>query len=339
MADIKINPIAERSTIQNPAVRQQNTQNAQNAQNNQGIKDTKNVQEAAGRTGTQSEQKNISEKPELEDLIAVSKDGDTVQASETAKERLEEDAFGHVEVKQEALSGNNEAAENTGISAMNETEANANGLSAKDGSEGVTGQAIAEQTEAAIEGTERQQAIKEAVKDMIVNGSRTEEAIEESNAKSVSGQSRTEEAIELGAKRSEAEEEEEEYIKTSETQQHEDMVSTYQGISDMRLEQMRIEGKISQSDYDREMEAREEARKDELEEAGKFSTQMTGAEALEESGERDEAQIQTVFSDEANDNIEAADRMQILQSLDAATAVTGDNASGEETARRVVIKA
>ena len=305
MADIKINPVAERNIIQNPAADVRNAGNAQRSQ----VAAKKS--ESVAKAQADKELQKAVERPELEDVIAVSKDGDTVQASETSKERLEEDAFGHVEVKQD----NTETGERTE-------------------------EAIAESAQTAVEGTESQQVIKDAIQNMVVDGTRTEEAIEESTERAVTGTSRTEEAIELGNERAAEEEEEEDYIQETQTQKHEDQITTYTGISDMRLEQMYLQGEISQNDYNREMEAREDEREAEQTNAGNFSTQMTGAAALEESGERDLDQIENVFSDEANDNIAAADRMQIIQSLDAATtAMNGDDAGGEEPAKRVVIRA
>ena len=305
MADIKINPIAERSFIQNPAA------DVLNAGNTQRSQVTAAGSESPAKVHADKELQKASERPELEDVIAVSKDGDTVQASETSKERLEEDAFGHVEVKQD----NTE----TGVR---------------------TEEALEQSAQTAAEGTESQQAIKEAIQNMVVDGTRTEEAIEESTERAVTGTDRTEEAIELGNERAAEEEEEEDYIQETQTEKHEDQIATYTGISDMRLEQMYLQGEISQNDYNREMEAREEEREAEQADDGNFSTQMTGAAALEESGERDLDQIENVFSDDANDNIAATDRMQIIQSLDAAAAaMNGDGAGGEESAKRVVIRA
>ncbi|MCR5747456.1 MAG: hypothetical protein K6G03_07070, partial [Lachnospiraceae bacterium] len=177
------------------------------------------------------------------------------------------------------------------------------------------------------------------IMNMTVDGSRTEEAIKESNEKLLQEPGRTEEAMELGAERAEEEENDQEYAREAEDQEHEQMIDNFVGVSDMRLEQMYLQGKISQNDYNKEMEAREKERQAEKTDAESFSTQMTGMDALMESGERDAAQLETAFSEDANDNIAAADRMQIIQSLDAATAMTGDEASGEETAKRVVIRA
>ena len=147
MADIKINPIAERSFIQNPAA------DVLNAGNTQRSQVTAAGSESSAKVHADKELQKATERPELEDVIAVSKDGDTVQASETSKERLEEDAFGHVEVKQD----NTE----TGVR---------------------TEEAIEQSAQTAVEGTESQQAIKEAIQNMVVDGTRTEEAIEETEA-------------------------------------------------------------------------------------------------------------------------------------------------------------
>ena len=248
----------------------------------------------------------------LKDVISVSEDGDTVQATKDSRDRLAEDAFGRVEVRRE--SDDEEERETTGE---------------------VTDQATTESAETAIEGTESKQAIEERNSRILENDTKTEEAIDESVKEQLLGTSRTDFAIEEGNKRAEEEEEEEEYNQK---------LASYTGISDQKLEQMYLQGEISRMDYDKEMEAREERREAENTGNNQFGNEMTGMAVLEESGKRDLDQIETAFSPEANDNIEAADRMAIIESMDARAQnavtdqniVTDANTSGEETIKRVV---
>ncbi len=313
MADISIQPVNSANIAPTPAVRPQQTRTAgvQGADSAQGVGSTQGAREAQ-----EARQERIRE--QLEDVIAVSKDGDTVQATDESRERLAEDAFGHMEVRQgqETENGN-----------QNQTVTGE-----------VTEEAIEERTQTAIEGSETQQAIAESVNDRLVNGSRSEEAIAESIDRTLNGTSRTEEAIEAGNERAEQEEAEREYN---------EKLASYQGISDMMLEQMYIKGEISKTDYDKEMESREEIREAEGIDNAQFSNEMTGAAVLQESGQRDLQEIETAFSPEANDNLSGEQRMEILETLeaqqaqnfntqDAANVISDANASGEETIKKVV---
>jgi hypothetical protein len=233
----------------------------------------------------------------LENVVSVSKDGDTVQASDQGMEKLEEDAFGKMVIQ-------------------NKDEASG-GYDFGDS------------------GERTKEAIAESVDKILDNDTKTEEAIAESIEKMAAKPTRTEEAIENGIEQADKEEAEDEYQAEVTAQK----LSSFEGVSDMRLEQMYLQGEISKTDYDKEMESREETREAENADDGKFSRQMTGAAALKESGDRELNQIETVFSGEANDNIAPADRMQIIESLDSATTgtVNDSNYSGEETAKKIVI--
>ena len=74
---------------------------------------------------------------------------------------------------------------------------------------------------------------------------------------------------------------------------------------------------------------------------------MTGAAVLRESGRRDLNEIETATSEDANDNLTGAQRLEIIETLesgraqavnqqDAANMVTDDNTSGEETIKKIV---
>ncbi|MBQ8956070.1 MAG: hypothetical protein IJ075_03785 [Lachnospiraceae bacterium] len=302
MADISISPV---NTNISPAPAASNTRsaNAAGANRTAGAKAADQAREAAEALRERSAE---IRREQLEDVISVSEDGDTVQATDQSRQKLAEEAFGHMEIRQD------------------QTETGE-----------VTEEAIAESAVIAIEGSETQQAIAESTQDRLVNGSRTEEIIGESVERTLNGTSRTDQAIEAGNERAEQEEAEEEYN---------EKLASYNGISDMKLEQMYLQGEISKIDYDQEMESREERREAENEDNARFGNEMTGAAVLEESGERDLQQIETAFSGEANDTISTEDRMEIIESLDARTlnaqadanVISDANASGEETIKKVV---
>ncbi len=310
MADISISPVNVNTTPP-PAIRT-NVRNANGGDNAGSVRvDRPAASEAAEkvREAAEAQRDRSAEirREQLEDVIAVSKDGDTVQASEKSIERLEEDAFGHMEVRKDQTA-----------------------------SDDATQEIIAQTAETEVEETETQQAIAESREETLMNNTITEDAIKESTQRAVTGTDRTEEAIMAGNERAEREEAEEEYNQK---------LQTFEGISDMKLEQMYLQGEISKIDYDQEMQSREEAREAENKDNSEFGNQMAGAAVLQEAGERDLQQIETAFSDEANNNnISAADRMEIIETLDAQAAnaqaaggvVTDENASGEEMIKKVV---
>ena len=326
MAGISIEPINVNTTPA-PAVRNMRGANAAGAAG--GVNQTAATQAAdTAKEAAEAQREKSAEvrREQLEDVIAVSKDGDTVQATNESRERLAEDAFGHMEVRQ----GQEATAADQAQGQDQQQDQTVTGE--------VTEEAIAERTQTAIEGSKTQQAIAESVNDRLVNGSRSEEAIAESIDRTLNGTSRTEEAVEAGNERAEQEEAEKEYN---------EKLASYQGISDMMLEQMYLKGEISKIDYDKEMESREEIREAEGIDNAQFSNEMTGAAVLQESGQRDLQEIETAFSPEANNNLSGEQRMEILETLeaqqalnfntqDAANVISDANASGEETIKKVV---
>ncbi|MBO5551599.1 MAG: hypothetical protein J5966_06545, partial [Lachnospiraceae bacterium] len=200
MADISVSPVNTNRTpmpaVSNP--RNVNTfENAAGAGRTEGAGAAGRVREEAQ---TERERSEELRREQLEDVIAVSRDGDTVQATEQSRERLAEEAFGHMEIRQDQTA--------TGE---------------------VTEEAIAESAVTAIEGSATQQAIADSTEDRLVNGSLTDEAIRESSERDAEGTGRTEQAIEAGKERADQEEAEEEYN---------EKLASYNGISDMKLEQM-----------------------------------------------------------------------------------------------------
>ncbi|MBQ9443125.1 MAG: hypothetical protein IJU43_02380 [Lachnospiraceae bacterium] len=303
MADISINPV---NNINTAPVHAPKPHDAQSTGVRTGeSKAAETIREAAE---AQKERSAEIRREQLEDVISVSKDGDTVQATDKSMERLAEDQFGHMEVKDETPT------------------------------DSVNSDAIKLAVEDTEEETESQQAIRESIYNALEEPTVTEEAIESSAEKTVAQPTRTEEAIELGNERAEEEEAEEEY---------DQKLASYQGISDMKLEQMYIQGEISKREYDQEMESREETREAQNADDQRFTAQMTGTAVLRESGRRDLNEIETATSEDANDNLTGAQRLEIIETLesgraqaviqqDAANMVTDDNTSGEETIKKIV---
>lgn len=333
MADISISSVNNINTAPAPVIR---NNAAGDTKSSAGAQAAEKAREAAE---AQKERSAEIRREQLEDVIAVSKDGDTVQATDESMERLAEDSFGHMEVRQDQ----NQAQAQNQVQAQNQTQTQdqaQNQIQTQDQTQTgqVTEEAISRSSQTAIEGTESRQAIEESIDKARTNTSRTEEAISQSVDRTVNGESRTEQAIEAGNKKADEEEAEEEYLQK---------LSSYQGISDMRLEQMYLQGEISKTDYDQEMESRKEEREAESEEDAAFENKMTGAAVLMDGAQRDLDQITTAFSDEANNTISAEDRMEIIETLDAQNAqnfnlqgapdvVTDENASGEESVKKIV---
>ena len=91
--------------------------------------------------------------------------------------------------------------------------------------------------------------------------------------------------------------------------------SNFVGISDSRLEQMYLDGEISRNDYQKEVDAREAEREQLLDEENQFSGEMSGLNRLEQRVDNQAREIDLATSDEANDNLTAQQRLDILQNL------------------------
>ena len=98
------------------------------------------------------------------------------------------------------------------------------------------------------------------------------------------------------------------------TEQAERAPTTYSGISETDLERMVQTGEISQNDYDREMEARQEQQESRAEQGRTFGREMAGNVAEQQRTDRTRAEIQGLG--EGNERVSAAARVQALDAAD-----------------------
>ncbi len=233
---------------------------------------------------------------ERENVVAVSEDGDTLQVENEKADILDEEVGGVVlrnraqeadlytnpdeaEADEEAASGVNAALQDRGLPPRPEdfeTETNIRDLAAE---------AEAEE----IESTD--------LEDSDVN---EEDVIAEEAALLEQDSVQEEEpAVEATA---------EEPVKPQTS-------ADFIGISDDRLEQMYLQGEISQYDYNNEMEAREAERENIREDNAMFSNQMNALDMAQRRVENDADSIRKATSEEANDKLSAQVRLDIIEGL------------------------
>jgi len=263
----------------------------------------------------QEEKKRIE--PALENLVAVSEDGDTVQATEEGMERLEEDAFGKVvaqksdetrgTVQEQNITTEEDREEDEENPVRNDVEERrkealqAAGLTAGDEDDpnkiDPTKERLEEQTD-----PNRIDPAKERIKEQT----------------DPNKPDPLKERLEAEIKRKEKEEErkeERENIDTTKDNSYNPGVSSFKGYTDEQLEQLYIKGEISKNDYDKEMDARKE-REEELENASsEFNKEFSAEIAAEEQGQLQAEELKNVFSPDSNDNLTPQTRDDILTKL------------------------
>ena len=198
---------------------------------------------------------------ELDHVIAVSEDGDTVQASDEARKELDEE-------EQDGRVIGNPANQRREVE--NESESREELLELE---------------------LERSAEIREA---MI-------EAAQEEH------EERREEALEGQPNAVLADE--------KETIAEEGQISSFIGYSDAELERMVLQGDISRTDYNKEMENREAKEEAQKEELADFSLETTGNNAEQVREEMRGREIERAFSEEANENLGVTERAQVLQAM------------------------
>ncbi|MCR4762393.1 MAG: hypothetical protein K5696_02585 [Lachnospiraceae bacterium] len=220
-----------------------------------------------------------SRERELDHVIAVSRDGDTVQASDKAVQELEEE-------------------ENTGRVIDNpenerlRREARTNESDSKEELMRLELQRSKEIREAQIE------AAKEESEE------RREQAMEVRSESAGEASDREPNAVLADEK---------------ETIASEGQINSFIGYSDAELERMYLQGNISKFDYDKEMESRaakEEERKEQLTD---FSLETAGNEVQRRQNEMQGEEAERAFSEQANERLEPQDRAQVLQAMQRAT--------------------
>ena len=243
---------------------------------------TKDRQDVRERTRQEEEKRKKLEEERLDNVISVSKDGDTVQASEESRAKLEADE---------------DKAKDTGAVSAAASEADekdeAKGIEEADGKVIVNENTVRDRIEADAEARKRRQEILEDI------SSSSERAMSVRDLFSVAAENRKTEAM------------------TGQTEKDEskafDRVKSFVGYSDAQLQQMYRKGEISKQDYDREIDSREEKREKEQEESKKLSRNVTVEASLAEENEREGKGIKVAFSEDSSDTIRPEDRVDMIQ--------------------------
>ncbi|MBQ3790131.1 MAG: hypothetical protein II800_04290 [Lachnospiraceae bacterium] len=198
---------------------------------------------------------------ELDHVIAVSKDGDTVQASDEAIRELDEEE--------------------------------------QDGR--VIGDPANAQREVENGSESRQELLElELERSAEIREAQIEAAQEEH-------EERREEALQGQPNAVLADEEE--------TIAEEGQINSFIGYSDAELERLVLQGDISRTDYNKEMESREAKEEAREEELADFSLESTRNNAERTRAQMQEREIEAAFSDEANETLNAGERAQVLQAM------------------------
>ncbi len=250
----------------------------------------------------------------LENVVSVSEDGDTVQATDESMERLEEDAFGKV------VAQGNEENRNTVTEQDISTENDAAGQVREDA-------AVRENREGA-DNKAKEPVEKEKPETVRAEDNPTRRRLDEENdpnridptkerlkeANDPNKPDPVKERLKAQLKR-EQREEERENIDTTRDNTADKQVSSYNGYTNAQLEQLYIKGEISKNDYDREMDARKE-RAEEIQEGNKeFSREMEVRIAAEELSERQGQEMKAVYSSDSSDTLTPETRDDIITKL------------------------
>ncbi|MBR6327006.1 MAG: hypothetical protein IKR61_09410 [Lachnospiraceae bacterium] len=215
------------------------------------------------------------QRPELENVVSVSEDGDTVQVSEEGNEKLEDEALGTVTVLNTQLAQDQEEAEE-------ETQIQADLAEDKQSAARI----LEQQREAAAERKAQMEALRESEEKRAVANEESAQQVQQS-----------EEAEDQAAQAQAAK------------------VTTYAGISESRLQQMVQQGEISRYKYDQEIEARESRVEAMRENDAQFSAQMTESAAREQENENDALELNAVFSEDSSDTLSQQARSEIMSAL------------------------
>ena len=226
------------------------------------------------------EQPNLA--PAYENIVSVSADGDTVQASPESMQELEDEAFGTV-VERTPVNEENEENEANAVRAEEQNEQAAR---------------TEENDEHAYDPVEVQQEEARRRAEM------REELREEERQAEIAAEAAQEAPV-----RVEAENNEREALQGSQ-------ITSFDGYTDSQLRSLYLSGEITRADYDAEMQNREEAATSQLEDVQsgneQFSREMGTYAGLEQQNAVDRIQIEEAFSPEANDAIRAADRVEMM---------------------------
>lgn len=249
----------------------------------------------------------------LDNIVSVSKDGDTVQVTEEGNERLEEDAFGKMAVKSE----DNEAAQSDGAADAARTgrvDITTEAVSAT-GDNRTQENAVQENKTQKNPGQENAVSPTRERLEETADPTKPDPAKERLEAQRESDE-RRKEIIKDMVKSNEADERADERAEARETQEQvQQNITTLKGYTDQQLQQMVRDGQISQNDYDNEMDSRSEKTQAAIDNNNEFAREMAINIAEEELSRRQAAEIQAVYAETAASVPDAQTRADILDKL------------------------
>ena len=264
---------------------------------NPSLRGTQRVQEKANVSGTSNlnstegtEQDSTKKEEEREDLLSVSQDGDTVQASKQARQKLTDEEQGRVI----PLDGKKQGNEEKPL-----LQATGNGRNT-----GVQGN---------VPGTNRhQEFLKETEK----------EDLEERFGFGIRGDGRLTPKTIRKEIREEAKEERQEERQEERLEAQMAEKTSFAGYTDQQVEQLYLQGVISKSDYDQEMGRREAQEEERTQETGERTQRFQADLNTRNNNEVVQEELTTAYEPDSNDNLEPQDRVQIIQ---AAQMMGGDD--------------
>ncbi|MCR5099787.1 MAG: hypothetical protein K6B41_00370 [Butyrivibrio sp.] len=223
---------------------------------------------------------------ELADVVSVSEDGDTVQVSDESETALED--------------GLNVTVKST--NSKNESEDSyIKSLESNDTSEEIELFGKRTQKVAVEDAIEHKEEASKQQKENIQNDKQDFEI--ENRKAAMEAKERREEIREL----------------QNESQDSKESVQgskSFTGVSDDQLQQMYIDGKISQYSYDHEIDSRKAERKEQAEEAIEESEKITDANSKAQDAQRLSEAVEEAYSEDSNDNIESEERAEIINNLE-----------------------
>lgn len=225
---------------------------------------------------------------ELENVVSRSKDGDTVQVSESSVEKLSEDAFGRMDIigrssEADKAEAENAAAERPAAEAEN----------------------TAVERPAADAGAENVVALEEEGRNA------DEKVIPNITASAVAPADKPQ--IE---RPDEDEEEKEEAVKAIEEEDEKPKITSFAGYTEDQLRQLYQRGEISRQDYEKQVKLKEELKEEASGDTGEVNRMMKGVLGLSNEGDKDRTELKALFSEDSSDKIPAAERIAFMDAVE-----------------------
>ena len=225
---------------------------------------------------------------ELENVVSRSKDGDTVQVSESSVEKLSEDAFGRMDIIGRSSEADKAEAEN----------------------------AAAERPAAEAENTEVERPAADAGAENVValeeeGRNADEKVIPNITASAVAPADKPQ--IE---RPDEDEEEKEEAVKAIEEEDEKPKITSFAGYTEDQLRQLYQRGEISRQDYEKQVKLKEELKEEASGDTGEVNRMMNGVLGLSNEGDKDRTELKALFSEDSSDKIPAAERIAFMDAVE-----------------------